>query len=65
MCTRSAIRYNTACRELHQRLRKNNKPHKLAAVAVMNKLIKQFFVCVKQEVNFDNEYHLKVSKNKK
>lgn len=65
MCTRSAIRHNIACRELYQRLRKNNKPHKLAAVAVMNKLVKQFFVCVKQEVKFDNEYHLKISKNKK
>ncbi len=64
MCTRSAIRYNKACSELYLRLRKNNKPHKLAAVAVMNKLIKQFFACVKQEVLFDNEHHLKNSKNK-
>lgn len=64
MCTRSAIRYNSACRDLYLRLRKNNKPHKLAAVAVMNKLIKQFFACVKQEVLFDNEHHLKNSKNK-
>jgi len=59
MCTRSAIRHNLACKELYQRLRKNNKPHKVAAVAVMNKLLKQFFVCVKNEVMFDNEYHLK------
>ena len=59
MCTRSAIRHNLACKELYQRLRKNNKPYKVAAVAVMNKLLKQFFVCVKNEVMFDNEYHLK------
>lgn len=59
MCTRSAIRHNLACKELYQRLRKNNKPYKVAAVAVMNKLLKQFFVCVKNEVMFDNEYYLK------
>lgn len=58
-CTGSAIRHNKACKELYLRLRRVGKPHKLAAVAVMHKLVKQFFVCVKQKVLFDNEYHLK------
>lgn len=62
MCTRSAIQHNGACRELYQRLRANNKAHKVAAVAVMNKLIKQFFFCVKNEVKFDNEHYLKNKK---
>ena len=63
MCTNSAIRYNLACKDLYQRLRKGGKPHKVAAVAVMHKLIKQLFACVKSKTMFDNEYHL--SKNKK
>lgn len=58
MCTRSAIRYNLACKELYQRLRKRGKPHKLAAVAVMHKLIKQLFACVKTKTKFDNHHHL-------
>ncbi len=63
MCTRSAIRHNKACKELYQRLRANNKPHKVAAVAVMNKLVKQFFFCVKRESMFDNDHYLKNKKN--
>lgn len=63
MCTNSAIRYNLACKDLYQRLRRNGKPHKVAAVAVMHKLVKQLFACVKSQTMFDNEYYL--SKNKK
>ena len=59
MCTRSAIRYKQPCKELYQRLRQNGKSHKLAAVAVMHKLVKQIFACVKNKTLFDNEYHLK------
>jgi len=59
MCTRSAIRYNQACKELYQRLRAKGKPHKVAAVAVMHKLVKQVFACVKKQVKFDNQYYLK------
>lgn len=62
MCTRSAIRYNQPCKELYQRLRRSGKPHKLAAVAVMHKLIKQFFACVTKKTLFDNDYHLKNKK---
>jgi transposase len=58
MCTKSAIRYNLACKDLYERLRKRGKPHKLAAVAVMHKLVKQLFVCVKTKTVFDNQYHL-------
>ena len=59
MCTRSAIRYNLACQELYQRLRAKGKSHKVAAVAVMHKLVKQVFACVKKQVPFDNQYYLK------
>ena len=58
MCTRSAIRYNLACKDLYERLRRRGKPHKLAAVAVMHKLVKQLFTCVKTKTSFDNQYHL-------
>lgn len=59
MCTRSAIRHNKACKELYTRLRAKGKPHKVAAVAVMHKLVKQFFACVKFKRTFDNDYHTK------
>lgn len=58
-CASSAIKHNKACRTLYLRLRNAGKPHKLAAVAVMHKLVKQLFACVKSETKFDNEYHLK------
>jgi hypothetical protein len=54
MRTRSAIRYNLACKDLYERLRKRGKPHKLAAVAVMHKLVKQLFVCLKTKTVFDH-----------
>lgn len=63
MCTKSAIRYNKPCKELYLRLRHNGKPHKVAAVAVMHKLVKQVFACVNNKTLFDNEYHLYSKKN--
>ena len=65
MCTRSAIQHNKACKELYARLRAKGKPHKVAAVAVMHKLVKQFFACVKFSRTFDNDYHLKERQEKK
>lgn len=62
MCTVSAIKYNLACKEIYDRMRKNGKPHKVAAVAVMHKLIKQVFACVKNETIFDNEFYRKSAK---
>lgn len=62
MCTRSAIRYNQPCKELYERLRRNGKPHKVAAVAVMHKLVKQVYACVMSESLFDDDYHLKKRK---
>ncbi len=59
MCARSAIRFNQACKELYQRLRNKGKSHKVAAVAVMHKLVKQVFACVKKQKPFDNLYYLK------
>lgn len=55
-CSRSAIQHNPACRELFHRLRNNGKPYKVAAVAVMHKLVKQVFACVTKETKFDKNY---------
>lgn len=58
MCTRTAIRFNTACQALYQRLRARGKAHKVAAVAVMHKLVKQLFACVKKQVLFENQFEI-------
>ncbi|MEM9681606.1 MAG: IS110 family transposase [Bacteroidota bacterium] len=58
MCTRSAIRFNTACKKLYVRLRAKGKPHKVAAVAVMHKLVKQLFACVQKQVVFDDHFEI-------
>lgn len=43
LCSMVAIRYNTACKELYDRMVSSGKPKKVALVAVMNKLVKQVF----------------------
>lgn len=58
MCTRSAIRFNTPCKAFYERLRAKGKPHKVAAVAVMHKLVKQLFACFKKQVLFDNQFEV-------
>jgi len=47
MAATSAIRYNKACKELYERLRIKGKPHKVALIAAVNKLIKQSFAIAK------------------
>lgn len=63
MAGKSAVRYNIACRELYQRLRKNGKPYKKAMVAVMNKLVKQAFGVVQSDTIFDNQKYLAIKKD--
>lgn len=55
---KSASRFNHACKALYQRLRTNGKPHKLAMIAVINKLLHQVFAVVKSKNLFDNELYL-------
>lgn len=59
MATKSAIRYNHACKELYKRLRAKGKSYYKAVVAVMAKLVKQVFAVLKSGVPFDNHYYLK------
>jgi len=62
MGARSAKRYNLPCKELYERLRSRGKCHKVAMLAVCNKMLRQVFAVVKSGVPFDNEYHLKNEK---
>jgi hypothetical protein len=45
----NAIKTNTACNTLYQRLRSNGKTGKQALIAVCNKLLKQVFAVVKKQ----------------
>lgn len=47
MCAIRARQLNTSCKDLYERLRAKGKPHKVAMIAVANKLIKQAFAIVK------------------
>jgi len=62
MGANSAIQHNKSCKELYEKLRKAGKTHKVAKVAVMHKMVRQFFACVKSKTMFDNEFHLKDEK---
>jgi transposase len=58
MAARSAKKYNTACKELYDRLRAKGKPHKVAMMAVVYKLVKQVFAVVKNNKAFDNNFQV-------
>jgi len=47
MCSMNAMKTNTACKTLYERLRANGKTGKQALIAVCNKLLKQVFAVVK------------------
>ena len=47
MAARSARLYNKSCKELYDRLRLAGKAHRVAMIAVVNKLIKQAFAIAK------------------
>lgn len=47
MAAISAIKCNKACKDLYGRLREKGKPHKVALIAAVNKLINQVFAIAK------------------
>lgn len=57
---KSAKRYNNACKALYERLRKKGKPHKVAMLAVVKKLLQQIFAVVQSQTKFDNELYLRL-----
>jgi transposase len=56
MAARSARRHNRTCRDLYERLRRRGKCHKVAMIAVVNKLLRQVFAVVKTGVPFDDQF---------
>lgn len=58
MAARSARKYNLGCKALYERLRAKGKCHKVAMIAVINKLIHQVFVVVKKDLEFVNGWGL-------
>ena len=56
MCSMNAMKTNTACKTLYERLRANGKTGKQALVAVMNKLLKQVFAVVKNNSLYQPNY---------
>jgi transposase len=56
MCSMNAMKTNTACKALYERLKANGKTGKQALVAVMNKLLKQVFAVVKNNSLYQPNY---------
>jgi transposase len=56
MCSMNAIKTNTACKTLYERLRTNGKTGKQALIAVCNKLLKQVFAVVKNNSLYQPNY---------
>ena len=56
MCSMNAIKNNTACKVLYERLRANGKTGKQALIAVCNKLLKQVFAVVKNNSLYQPNY---------
>ena len=59
MAARSAKRHNKACKELYERLRAKGKVHRVAMVAVINKLLKQAFALVETGTLYKKDYQPK------
>lgn len=56
MAARSARMYNTSCKELYERLRAKGKVHRVAMIAVVNKLLKQTFAIAKAGTPYQPDY---------
>lgn len=61
MAARAGRKYNTSCKELYERLRAKGKPHKLAMVAVINKMLKQAFALVETGTLYQKDYQPKAA----
>ncbi len=58
MAARAARKGNKVCKQLYERLVAKGKPHKVAMIAVVNKLIKQVFAIAKSGVAYQHDYVL-------
>lgn len=64
MAARAARKYNTACKGLYERLRAKGKAHRVAMIAVVNKLLKQAFAIVEAGTLYDGGYKSKAAISK-
>ncbi len=56
MCSMNAMKTNTACKVLYERLRANGKTGKQALIAVCNKLLKQVYAVAKNNTLYQPNY---------
>lgn len=56
MCSWTAKFCNKGCREMYDRLKDKGKPERVIKVAIANKLLKQAFAVIKNNMNFDENY---------
>ncbi|WP_143959665.1 IS110 family RNA-guided transposase [Litoribacter populi] len=56
MAARAAKIHNNTCKDLYLRLRAKGKAHRVAMIAVVNKLIKQAFAIAKSGIAYDKSY---------
>jgi len=56
MCSFNACKSNKKCKQLYERIVNKGKSKKLALIAVGNKLIKQMFGLVRNELMYDESY---------
>lgn len=61
MCSFTACTHNPQCKALYDRLVAKGKSKKLALIAVCNKLIKQSFGVIKNELPYDPAYRSKLA----
>lgn len=64
MAALSSKRHNAACRELYSRLRARGKAHRVAMIAVVNKLIKQAFAIAKNGTLYEDDFQSQLVKSK-
>ena len=63
MCSFNACKYNAACKALFDRIVAKGKSKKLALIAVCNKLLKQAFAIVKNQLPYDANYRSTLVEN--
>ena len=63
MCSFNACKYNRACKALYDRIVAKGKSKKLALIAVCNKLLKQAFSIVKNDIPYEDSFKSTLVKN--
>lgn len=56
LCSWSAKRWNTKCREMYERLKAKGKPERVIKIAIANKLIKQIFAIGKSKEKYQADF---------